>query len=76
MNKILSFISKPAYYFLPFLLSAFTDRAIQIWSKKIKIDGVAAVVGDFVILDSDIDKTLIDLQSQEFPLKISTGVIY
>ena len=32
--------------------------------KKIKIDGVAAVVGDFVILDSDIDKTLIDLQSQ------------
>ena len=32
--------------------------------KKIKIDGLAAVVGDFVILDSDIDKTLIDLQSQ------------
>ena len=29
-----------------------------------KIDGVAAVVGDFIILDSDIDKTLIDLQSQ------------
>ena len=32
--------------------------------QKIKIDGLAAVVGDFVILDSDIDKTLIDLQSQ------------
>lgn len=32
--------------------------------QKIKIDGIAAVVGDFVILDSDIDKTLIDLQSQ------------
>jgi len=31
---------------------------------KQKIDGVAAVVGDFIILDSDIDKTLIDLQSQ------------
>ena len=31
---------------------------------KIKIDGLAAVVGDFVILDSDIDKTIIDLQSQ------------
>ena len=29
-----------------------------------KIDGVAAVVGDFIILDSDIDKTLIDLESQ------------
>ena len=37
--------------------------------KKIKIDGLAAVVGDFVILDSDIDKTLIDLQSQG----VSTG---
>ena len=32
--------------------------------QKIKIDGLAAVVGDFIILDSDIDKTLIDLQSQ------------
>ena len=32
--------------------------------KKIKIDGLAAVVGDFVILDSDIDKTIIDLESQ------------
>ena len=30
----------------------------------IKIDGVAAVVGDYVILESDVDKTLIDLQSQ------------
>ena len=33
-------------------------------SEKIKIDGVAAVVGDYVILESDVDKTLIDLQSQ------------
>ena len=32
--------------------------------KKIKLDGVAAVVGDYVILDSDIDKTLIDLRNQ------------
>lgn len=31
---------------------------------KIKIDGIAAVVGDYVILESDIDKTLIDLRSQ------------
>lgn len=31
---------------------------------KIKLDGVAAVIGDYVILESDIDKTLIDLQSQ------------
>ncbi len=29
-----------------------------------KLDGIAAVVGDYVILDSDIEKTLIDLKSQ------------
>ena len=35
--------------------------------KRIKIDGVAAVIGDYVILDSDIDKAYIDLQSQGIP---------
>lgn len=29
-----------------------------------KIDGVAAVVGDYIILDSDIDKTYIQLEAQ------------
>lgn len=33
-------------------------------TKKVKLDGIAAVVGDYVILESDIDKTLIDLQNQ------------
>lgn len=32
--------------------------------KKIKLDGIAAVVGDYVILNSDIEKTLIDLKNQ------------
>ncbi len=31
---------------------------------KLKLDGIAAVVGDYVILESDIEKTLIDLKSQ------------
>ena len=31
---------------------------------KIKIDGVSAVVGDFVILDSDIDKMIVEMESQ------------
>lgn len=31
---------------------------------KVKLDGIAAVIGDYVILDSDIEKTLIDLKSQ------------
>ncbi|MEM6517494.1 MAG: peptidylprolyl isomerase [Bacteroidota bacterium] len=33
-------------------------------SKRRKIDGVAAVVGDFVVLDSDIDKEYIQLQAR------------
>ena len=32
--------------------------------KRIKLDGIAAVVGDYVILNSDIEKTLIDLRNQ------------
>jgi len=32
--------------------------------EMVKLDGIAAVVGDYVILDSDIEKTLIDLKSQ------------
>ena len=35
-----------------------TDRV------RIKLDGISAVVGDYVILDSDVEKTLIDLKSQ------------
>jgi len=31
---------------------------------RIKIDGIAAVIGDYVILDSDIEKTLIDIKNQ------------
>ena len=31
---------------------------------RLKIDGVSAVVGDYVILNSDIDKAYIDLESQ------------
>ncbi|MBT8312307.1 MAG: peptidylprolyl isomerase, partial [Flavobacteriaceae bacterium] len=32
--------------------------------KRVKVDGIAAVIGDYVILDSDIEKTLIDLRNQ------------
>ena len=35
--------------------------------QRIKIDGVAAVIGDYVILDSDVEKAYIDLQSQGIP---------
>jgi len=33
-------------------------------SNKVKLDGIAAVIGDYVILESDIDKTLVDLKTQ------------
>ncbi len=32
--------------------------------QRIKLDGISAVIGDYVILDSDIEKALIDLKSQ------------
>ena len=31
--------------------------------KRVKLDGVAAVIGDFVILDSDIDKQFTQLEA-------------
>ena len=36
---------------------------------KLKVDGVSAVIGDYVILDSDIDKTIIDMESQGISIK-------
>lgn len=37
--------------------------------KKKKIDGVIATVGDYIILDSDIDKTFLELTSQGNSIK-------
>ena len=42
------------------------DKAL---SSGIKIDGVSAVVGDYVILDSDIDKTLVEMEAQGISTK-------
>ena len=38
-------------------------------SQKKRIDGVLGVVGDYVILDSDIDKTYLELTAQGIPTK-------
>ncbi len=58
-------------YFFPFFIIQFgfftysqSNSTTLNSENRIKIDGVAAVVGDYVILESDVDKTLIDLQSQ------------
>ena len=39
-------------------------------TKRMKLDGIAAVIGDYVILDSDVEKTLIDLKTQVLQLRI------
>jgi peptidyl-prolyl cis-trans isomerase SurA len=36
----------------------------KVESKKLKIDGVIAKVGDYIILDSDIDKSLLEITAQ------------
>ena len=36
---------------------------------RIKIDGVSAVIGDYVILDSDVDKTILEMESQGIDVK-------
>ena len=38
-------------------------------TQRIKIDGVAAVVGDFVVLDSDIDKQFLQLEQSGISIK-------
>ncbi len=51
------------------LFTLFISSIIIAQNEKIKIDGVSAVVGDYVILESDIDKTLVEMKSQGIPTK-------
>ncbi|MDG1685855.1 MAG: peptidylprolyl isomerase [Flavobacteriaceae bacterium] len=53
-----------------FLLFSFLSIAQNNTStNRIKVDGVSAVIGDYVILDSDIDKTLVEMKSQGISTK-------
>jgi peptidyl-prolyl cis-trans isomerase SurA len=56
--KFTSFILLFSFSFSP--LWAQDDQL----ASRIKVDGVSSVVGDYVILESDIDKTLIEMKSQ------------
>jgi len=56
-------------YFILFSLSTFGLIAQNSTSNRIKVDGVSAVIGDYVILDSDIDKTLVEMKSQGISTK-------
>ena len=44
----------------------------QTTEKRIKIDGVSSVIGDYIILDSDIDKMMIEIESQGVSTKSIT----
>ncbi len=50
-----------------------TTDTVKSSQKRFKVDGVAAVVGDFVVLESDIDKMFIELQSQGVSIKDVTN---
>ena len=54
-----------ALFFSSFLFAQ--DQNLK--TSKIKVDGVSAVIGDYVILESDIDKTLVEMKSQGIPTK-------
>ncbi len=50
-------------------LSYTIAQSLMPTQKRVKLDGVVSVVGDYVILESDIDKTIADMESQGIPTK-------
>lgn len=60
----LNYMNKPFVLSLVWSLCSCILFAQDASKTRLKIDGVSAVVGDYVILDSDIDKAYIDLESQ------------
>jgi peptidyl-prolyl cis-trans isomerase SurA len=57
------------YLFLFLLFSFLSTAQNNTSTNRIKVDGVSAVIGDYVILDSDIDKTLVEMKSQGISTK-------
>ncbi len=68
--KNMNFINKWLIYFLFLLNSQINYSQSETDDRnKIKVDGVASVVGDYVILDSDIDRMYVDMKSQGISIK-------
>jgi peptidyl-prolyl cis-trans isomerase SurA len=57
------------FLFLFLLFSFLSIAQNNTTTNRIKVDGVSAVIGDYVILDSDIDKTLVEMKSQGISTK-------
>lgn len=68
MTKKIKGLSVAFFAMLGLVQAQEADQAMSVdttsSTKRVKLDGIAAVVGDYVILESDIDKTLIDLRTQ------------
>ena len=64
-QKSLKFTRSLSLFFLPLFVLAQNPTTDS--NGRVKLDGVIAVVGDYVILDSDIDKTIADMKSQGIP---------
>jgi peptidyl-prolyl cis-trans isomerase SurA len=55
---------KPISVLFFLLITSAGIQAQDALASRIKIDGVSAVIGDYVILDSDVDKTILEMESQ------------
>ena len=66
-QKNLKFFLK--FFKITFVLFLHIQSSFSQETLRFKLDGVASVVGDYVILDSDIDKTFSEMESQGIPTK-------
>lgn len=64
----MKFISKKVLFALGLSCMMIGGMQAQNPAGKRKIDGVVGVVGDYVILESEIDKTLLELKAQRIPI--------
>ena len=67
LNQTLMKFTNLVFFFI-FIFQVVSAQGDDL-ANRIKVDGVSAVIGDYVILDSDIDKTLIEMESQGIPTK-------
>ena len=61
--------SFPNFFNLFFILICLNQNLFSQKPFRFKLDGVASVIGDYVILDSDIDKTFSEMESQGISTK-------
>ena len=57
------------FFNLIFILLCLNQNLFSQKAFRFKLDGVASVIGDYVILDSDIDKTFSEMESQGISTK-------